>query len=54
MWKNKKIENTKLFNFQFKLTSLILQLETKNIYTKNQFIEQTNKLCDTLLLYVEK
>ncbi|VVC37740.1 Hypothetical protein CINCED_3A017609 [Cinara cedri] len=33
---------------------MLLELETKNKYTKKQFIEQTNQFYDTFLLYIEK
>jgi len=33
---------------------MLLELETKNKYTKKQFIEQTNQFCDTFLMYIEK
>jgi hypothetical protein len=50
-----KIKNRKTQNFlTSSLNSMLLELETKNKYTKNQFIEQTNEFYDTFLLYIEK
>ncbi|KAL4107416.1 hypothetical protein QTP88_017759 [Uroleucon formosanum] len=36
------------------VNSMLLELETKNKYTKKQFIEQTNQFYGTFLLYIEK
>ncbi|KAL4131790.1 hypothetical protein QTP88_009047 [Uroleucon formosanum] len=50
-----KIKNRKTQNFlTSSVNSMLLELETKNKYTKKQFIEQTNQFYDTFLLYIEK
>ncbi|VVC35788.1 Hypothetical protein CINCED_3A020788 [Cinara cedri] len=50
-----KIKNRKTQNFLTSgVNSMILELETKNKYTKKQFIEQTNQFYDTFLFYIEK
>lgn len=50
-----KIKNRKTQNFlTSSVNSMLLELETKNKYTKKQFIEQTNQFYDTFIMYIEK
>lgn len=46
--KNRKTQHFLTFNVK----SLLLELETKNIFTKKQFIKQTGLFYDTFLLYM--